>query len=111
MFSDTDPKKLARAADPETSHAAAAKVKSGTVREHVYKMMLEADKAMTHEQIVARYKHGPGKETRPLASESSIRTRVSELFYDGKVALAGFGETEMGNPARKWRAIEAEDAI
>lgn len=98
----------ARAADPFTSHVAAAVATRNlpTVRAAVYAILEEADEAMTHDQIIAAYgRRVMGGQAR-RSTDSSIRSRCNELQKDQLVVVLPehVGRSRYGNPARLYVA-------
>lgn len=112
---------LARATDPATSHAAAAKVRPlrTTVRSRV-QAILAATAAgrngMTHDEIIAAYRRYSLRLGWPSASDSSIRTRCKELERDGLVQRvptedgAALGRSRFGRPSVRWRAVVVQNS-
>ena len=100
-----------RTGDPETSHMAAAVVGPSirTVRARVLLLLsgADADNGLTHDELIALYrKYGARLGWRP-ASDSSIRTRCSELVRDGEAERVPDAEarSRFGRPAVLWRAV------
>lgn len=78
----------ARSADRSTSHAAAASINPDTVRGRVLTMLRDrcgASDRFTHVDAVRWYSEAAALHDWPRASDSSVRTRVSELVADGYV--------------------------
>jgi hypothetical protein len=92
----------ARDTDPETSHAAAASVKSGTVltvREQIVSVLKDYGPS-TDEQIRLRL-----RDRGVITSESGARTRRSELVKAGLVLDSGARSlTRANRKTIKWRA-------
>jgi hypothetical protein len=100
-----------RHTDPETSHIAAAIAVTGSprVRDAVYHVLTE-DGPMTHDTLIAAYRRRALEIAGwPWASESSIRTRCSELRRDGLVTVDDIGLSRMGHKALIWKAIPMAD--
>lgn len=103
-----------RAGDPSTSYAAAADVgpSISTVRARVL-LILGAEEyagGVTHDGLIAAYKRYALRLGWPPASDSSIRTRCSELLKDGEVEQVpdGDGRSRFGRAALLWRAVDVQ---
>lgn len=112
---------LARASDPATSHAAAAKVRPlrTTVRSRVEAILTATDAGragMTHDEIISAYRRYALRLGWPPASDSSIRTRCKELQRDGQVVQVpaedpdSYGRSRFGRPAVRWRAASVQNS-
>jgi hypothetical protein len=101
----------ARNTDPDTSHEAAAKAvrRRPRVRDAVY-LILSEQGPLTHDDLINAYRRNMlTVQGWPPASESSIRTRCSELVEDGLVVVADEGaSSRLGNRARLWRAVPVQ---
>ena len=103
-----------RASDPGTSWAAAMKavLASSKIRPVVLEVITEHG-PLTHDELIAAYHHRVvmDPDTR-RASESAIRTRLKELVRDGVVVeAADKGLSNFGNAAKRWVAVEPNDAV
>lgn len=103
-----------RSTDPETSRMAAAKVAPSieTIRGRVSIILAKHPKGLTHDQIIGQYRATSAREGWPMAGDSTIRTRVSELVRDGEaervpdvVATSKFGRVQ-----HLWRALSVHVA-
>ncbi|MGP5390683.1 hypothetical protein [Glutamicibacter arilaitensis] len=106
-------KGLARAADPATSHTAAAKAapRAATIRERVRLIMEAAGRGMTHDEIISEYRRQASQLGWTPASDSGIRTRVHELVKAGTVTRAGQlggGRSRYGRAANLWIAASVQ---
>lgn len=104
----TDTRGLARATDPETSHAAAAGAvtRSATIRERVALILNAAGRGMTHDAIISEYRRQASRLGWPPASDSGIRTRVHELVQAGRVERsAASSRSKYGRTSILWRAV------
>lgn len=95
-----------RNTDPDTSRDAARKAtrRRLTVRNAVYGT-LTLDGPLTLDDLIYRYRWHATTLGWPAASESSIRTRCSELVRDGLVEVVPDreGQSVNGNRAKLWR--------
>lgn len=103
-----------RNGDPSTSHAAAAVAvtRRPRIRDAVYHVLTE-DGPMTHDDLIAAYRaRSLSIVGWPWASDSSIRTRCSELVRDCMVEAVPdhLGASRMGNRAVVWRAVAVQGA-
>lgn len=94
-----------RAGDPDTSAEAARNAAShaATVRPIVLDIIRDHG-PMTHQDVINQYHHRQIIEPdMPRASESGIRTRVSELVDQGLV-IQDFedGQSLFGNRSKRW---------
>jgi hypothetical protein len=99
----------ARTDDPETSHAAAASVKTTQNREAVYEALCKLGQC-TDWLLVTVYQQQYEVEGWPKQSASGIRTRRAELVKLGRAKYAGFtiwGET--GRRMRVWEPVRATE--
>lgn len=89
----------------ETGHKAARH--APTVRATVLEIMGESS-PLTHDELISTYHTRIMTDsTTPLASESGIRTRLSELAHAGLVeADETMGVSTFGNRARRWRITD-----
>jgi hypothetical protein len=95
---------MARASDPETSHAAAASVRNKSlVQERIMSELIRRG-PMTDEELACVW---AGFEDRVLmCSPSGLRTRRSELVTRGEVTDSGARvKMESGRWAIKWKAV------
>lgn len=101
------PRGIARRTDPATSHAAAASVapKAPRVRERVLEILHEHG-PLTLDALIGKHRSAEVFKGWPPASDSSIRTRCSELVRDGLAEPVSddVGQSSMGHPARLFRA-------
>ena len=95
---------VARRSDPDTSHEAAATVRSITMRQHAILRLVRTYGPVSDQSIIALYTSGMHAEGRPPQSESGIRTRRSELVDLGLVVHSGYGRTRSGRRCRLWSA-------
>ncbi|MGP5579774.1 hypothetical protein ACTXOF_04435 [Glutamicibacter arilaitensis] len=106
-------KGLARAADPATSHAAAAKAapRAATIRERVRLILEAAGRGMTHDEIISEYRRQASRLGWSPASDSGIRTRVHELVERGIVERSetGAGRSRYGRATILWRAVSVQN--
>lgn len=100
-------KPRARNTDPGTSHAAADSVRgiTSTIRERVGALLEANPGGLTHDQIIGEYRKYSVRLGWPAASDSSIRTRVSELVTDGEAEKVpdASGKSRSGRPMLLWR--------
>lgn len=101
-----------RNTDPDTSRSAAllAIARRPRVRDAVYAVLAD-DGPLTQDDLIAAYRQRAlNIEGWPWASDSSIRTRCSELVRDGMVEEdpGGYGASRMGNRALVWRAVTVQ---
>ena len=104
-----NPVTLARTTDPSTSHEAARKPrKIDLIRAGILAVLADGQ-ARTLDTIVGEYQFLL-QDGYPPASESSIRTRVSELRRDQKVERLEHerGLSDLGNPAGLYRALPVQ---
>ncbi|MEV7952937.1 hypothetical protein [Streptomyces sp. NPDC088141] len=99
--------------DPITSYGAALKaaLRASCVRPVVLAILAESGPP-THDELVAAYhmRIVMNPDT-PRASESGVRTRLKELVYADLVTEdAEKGFSRFGNAAKRWVAVEADDA-
>lgn len=101
-----------RSTDPDTSHAAAKKAahKAPIIRDVVLEIVQEQG-PMTHDELIGAYNMRVVMDPdTPRASESGIRTRLSELkrarlvIQDAEDGLSNFG-----NVAKRWVAVDPDD--
>lgn len=101
-----------RPGHPDTSHEAAATAaeRAPVIRDVVLRLMQEHG-PMTHDEVIAEYRSLLLAEPdTPRASDSGIRTRLSELVRRGLVTsdeTKGF--SNFGNSATRWVAVEASN--
>lgn len=105
----------ARRGDPATSHDAAASLDPldlGTIRGRVLALLRLAPEGLTHDQLISAYRRQAFKLGWPNASDSSIRTRCSELAKDGEVGRAPdlLGRTRSGRGSIIWRAVVVQNS-
>lgn len=96
--------------DPATSReaAAVAVTRRPRVRDAVY-LVLSEDGPLTHDDLIAAYRQRSVSIVGwPMASDSSIRTRCSELARDGLVVAEDDAVSRMGNRALLWRAAAVQ---
>lgn len=105
-----------RAGDPATSHYAAADVgpSISTVRSRVLALLRAAPEAadgVTHDQLIGLYRKYGHRLGWPPASDSSVRTRCSELLRDGEVERVPdtAARSRFGRPALLWRAASVQN--
>lgn len=81
----------ARRTDPATSHeaAAAAQPRSTTLRTNVYDTLTRNRHPFTLADAVTHYRTRAARGEVPTASDSGIRTRVSELMRDCLITPTG----------------------
>ena len=81
----------ARRTDPATSHEAAAhaQTRSTTLRTNVYDTLTRNRHPFTLADAVTHYYIRAARGEVPYASDSGIRTRVSELMRDGLITPTG----------------------
>ena len=80
----------ARATDPETSHAAAASVRSIKESHTTILNLFKSCGPMTHDELIRLYRNS---RAQPEQSDSGIRTRCHELVVNGKLRDTGARET------------------
>lgn len=95
---------VARRSDPDTSHQAAATVRSITARQAAILKLIRTYGPVSDQSIIALYTSGIRVDDRPAQSESGIRTRRSELVDLGLVEASGYGRTRSGRRCRLWVA-------
>lgn len=97
-----------RQSDPDTSRTAAKAVvrRRATVRNAVYDT-LTLDGPLTLDDLIYQYRFHATTFGWPPASESSIRTRCSELVRDGLVERVpdAEGTSVNGFRAKLWRVV------
>lgn len=95
----------ARPTDPDTSHSAGerALTRAPIVRAVILELM-DGTEPLTHDEIIARYRMRMiTHPDTPKASDSGIRTRVSELCRAGLlVQFRDEGRSALGNRAKLW---------
>jgi hypothetical protein len=84
-----------------------------TVRSRVLAILTassEARDGLTHDGLIALYRKYAMRLGWPPASDSSIRTRVSELVRDGEVERVPVtaGQSRFGRAAILWRAVPVQ---
>lgn len=98
---------------PDTSHEAAATAaqRAPVIRDVVLRLVRE-NGPMTHDELIAAYRSLLLAEPdTPRASDSGIRTRLSELVRRGVVTRDETrGYSNFGNSATRWVAVEADAA-
>lgn len=99
-----------RHTDPDTSYEAAVKAAVGAskVRPVVLEIVREHG-PLTHDEVIGHYNRllviNPDT---PRASESGIRTRLTELRKRGLIAEdPERGHSKFGNSAKRWIAVNA----
>lgn len=101
----------ARSTDPDTSQAAAEQAlkRAPIIRDVVLELVREHG-PLTHDQLIAEYNTRVVMDPdTPRASESGIRTRLSELKRSGLVAQAEEeGKSAFGNRAKQWVAVDPD---
>lgn len=94
-----------RKTDPKTSHEAAerARKKAPVIRDVVLRVVRE-HQPLTHDELIAEYRSLILAEPdTPRASDSGIRTRVSELCRAGCITSdKDDGVSNFGNGAKRW---------
>ena len=94
----------ARRTDPVTSHEAAESVKNlSETKQGILKAL--GSRSMSDSQIHYEYNRLVMSMDAPMASESGLRSRRSELVADGLVEADGFGRTPFGRRTILWRAV------
>jgi len=91
----------ARTTDPETSHDAAASIRSERIRASQVAVLdtFRQHGPLTQEELVTRYARAP------MQSDSGLRTRASELVALGKLVDTGKRrKLKSGRKAIIWRA-------
>ena len=97
---------VARSADPETSHEAAASVRNATHMQGVIYALLCLG-ALTDEQIFARLTEGGH-----VVSVSGARTRRAELVEQKRVEWSGeWSTTASGRRTRIWKIAATNGAL
>lgn len=95
----------ARTTDLDTSHRAGdrARERAPIIRTVIMEIM-DGSEPLTHDEIIARYRLRMVTDpSTPPASDSGIRTRVSELRKAGLVVLDPTeGLSTYGNRAKRW---------
>lgn len=97
---------LARTTDPETSHEAAQSVGDTTeTQQRILDIFYDFPLGLTDHELQALYRHRSERSTKyPLASESGIRSRRSELVAAGKLEDSGSrNKLPSGRKAIVWR--------
>jgi len=101
-----------RASDPVTSVEAASGTALGhkTVRDAVL-AVLDRFGPVTQERLVTRYRVEAQDSNAPWASDSSIRTRCSELVRAGLVERVPneWGKTSSGHRACLWQTTKLKE--
>lgn len=105
-----------RDTDPVTSREAAERVAPSipTTRERVRTILSDAGAdGLTHDQMIREHRLREALSGWPSASESSLRTRCSELARDGEVeAVSGrVGRSTAGNRSVFWRAVPVYEQL
>jgi hypothetical protein len=95
----------ARKSDPVTSHEAADSVKNLTATKEGILIAL-GSRSMSDSQIAWEYNRSVLSNKAPMASESGLRSRRSELVADGLVEADGFGKTPFGRRTILWRVVK-----
>jgi hypothetical protein len=107
----SDSSTAVRTNDPDTSHEAAEKAAMGAskVRPVVLSLVREFG-PITHDELIGQYHRLLIIEPNtPRASESGIRTRLSELRRAGLIEQdSEKGVSTYGNSAKRWVAIEPD---
>jgi len=94
----------ARKSDPVTSHEAAESVRNlNATKEGI--LIALGSRSMSDSQIAWEYNRLVLSNAAPMASESGLRSRRSELVADGLVEADGFGKTPFGRRTILWRAV------
>jgi hypothetical protein len=90
---------VARVADPETSHEAAASVENVTVVQDRILHLLDLMGPATDEQIIHQYRVAYGYD----ATDQSIRSRRAELVRSKHIEFSGiFGLSSSNRRSREW---------
>jgi hypothetical protein len=89
---------FARRSDPSTSHQAAASVNDVTATQQAILKVLARPR--TDEELIDAYRRMKGA---PLASDSGIRSRRSELAAKGLLQIVGDSRTRSGRKTRIWQ--------
>lgn len=101
-----------RSTDPDTSRAAAEKAapRAPIIRDVVLEIIRE-EGPMTHDELIGAYNMRVVMDPdTPRASESGIRTRLSELKRARLVTQdAEDGLSNFGNVAKRWVAVDPDD--
>lgn len=95
----------ARAADPETSHAAAASISSDDLSQQKKEILavLSIYGPLTDESMIEVYRSAYPHST---FTDQSLRSRRKSLERDGKVRFAGeWGRTNTGAKSRLWEVV------
>ncbi len=95
----------ARKSDPITSHEAAESVKNLSATKEGILIVL-GSRSMSDSQIAWEYNRLVLSNKAPMASESGLRSRRSELVADGLVEADGFGKTPFGRRTILWRVVK-----
>lgn len=103
---------FARAADPETSHEAAASIAADTLRDSQSAVLrvLVTYGPLDDEELVGRYCSWLLSIKLPRQSDSGIRTRRKELERLGLVVAVGKKKTVSGRSAIVWGASSSSKA-
>lgn len=91
----------ARKSHPITSHEAGASVKNLTETKQAIVRILKK-KPLPDTAIYAEYQRLVMLRKAPMASESGVRARRSELVTDGLVEATGFDKTVFGRRCIVW---------
>jgi hypothetical protein len=94
----------ARKSDPVTSHEAAESVKNLSATKEGILIAL-GSRSMSDSQIAWEYNRLVLSNKAPMASESGLRSRRSELVADGLVEADGFGKTPFGRRTILWKVV------
>lgn len=100
-----------RTHDPDTSVEAAerAVMKGSKIRPIIFSLVREHG-PITHDELTDLYRDGVRDRGFPMASDSGIRTRLSELVAGGLVTkLPERGRSRFGNPALLWVVADPSD--
>lgn len=98
-----------RTSDPETSYAAAVKAAEGAPKiRHVVRALVEEFGPLTQDELIGQYrKLEIFAPLTPKASDSGIRTRLSELRHQGDIVQdEEEGLSRFGNRAKRWITTE-----
>ena len=101
-----------RTTDPDTFYEAACKaVLRGSKIRPVVLDLLKENGPLTHDELISAYHMRVVMEPdTPRASDSGIRTRLSELRRAGLVRKCeDSGTSSYGNRAYKWEAVDPDD--
>lgn len=103
-----------RSTDPDTSREAAsiAMGRAGTIRPIVLALVREHG-PLTHDELIGQYHRLMIIDPKtPKASESGLRTRLSELVRRGLIREdATRGKSLFGNTAKRWVAVDPAELI